>query len=439
LPLLVKLGNAPILRQWLGFCFESPQILDYVRKERAIRLPAMQQPATQTAPIALPEVPNATAEGPVVLVVDDSRVIRRAISKILTGEFTLIEADDGEAGWQAIATNERIQVVISDVEMPQLDGYSLICRVRASEEQRIRDLPVIIITGAQDDQTRERAFACGATDFIIKPIDGVQLLARARAHARLDETTRKLNETTKSLEDQTAVDPVTELHSRRYFTQRAVQDLAFAKRHGQDLSVIRIEFDNFRSIYKDYCDDACDQMFVWLAGLMRANTRTEDTPARIRGGEFAILAPTSDRREASALCERLCTAVAKTPFEHNGVMIALTVSMGLATLNGDRIDTIDDLLARAEQRLTLAKAAGGNQLGVGYEQEVPPPEEAVIEQPDVETALKLIAEGEGGKLRPYLPDLLARMLPLLDLCDQQLELDLGSPLSSLRERYRVVK
>lgn len=399
----------------------------------------MQQPATQIAPLAPPETRAATAENPVVLVVDDSRVIRRAISKILTGEFTLIEAEDGEVGWQAITTNDRIQVVISDVEMPQLDGYSLICRIRAAEEQRIRDLPVIVITGGQDDQTRERAFACGATDFIIKPIDGVQLLARARAHARLDETTRKLNETAKSLEEQTAVDPVTELHSRRYFMQRAEQDLAFAKRHGQDLSVIRIEFDNFRSIYKNYGDEACDQMFVWLAGLMRSNTRTEDTPARIRGGEFAILAPTSDRREASALCERLCTAVAKTSFDYNGTRIPLTISLGLATLNGDRIDTIDDLLARAEQRLTLAKAAGGNQLGVGYEEEVPAPEEAVIEQPDLETALKLIADGDGAKLGPYLPELLARVLPLLALCDQQLELDLGSSLSSLRERYRLVK
>jgi diguanylate cyclase (GGDEF)-like protein len=399
----------------------------------------MQQLAANSSAGAAAEIGGAAVDKPIVLVIDDSRVIRRAIGKILSAEFTLIEAEDGEAGWQHLANDTQVQVVISDVEMPKLDGYSLICRIRASDEQRLRDLPVIVITGAQDDQTRERAFACGATDFIVKPIDGVQLLARARAHARLDQTTRKLNEATKSLEEQTAVDPLTELHSRRYLLQRAAQDLAYAKRHSQDLALLRIDFDNFRDVYKRYGDEGCDRIFVWLAGLMRANTRTEDTPARIRGGEFAILAPSSDRQEATALAERLRGAVAKAPFDHDGTPVALTISLGLATLNGDRVDTVDALLARAEQRLTLAKAAGGNQLGFGYEEEVPAPEEAVFEQPDMETALKLIGDGDGGKLLPYLPDLLARLLPLIELCDQQLELDLAITLNSLKERLGSVK
>jgi two-component system cell cycle response regulator len=400
----------------------------------------MSQPqAADAASLPITEIPGAKDEHPSVLVIDDSRVIRRAIAKILSGEFTLIEAEDGEAGWERLAADARIQVVITDVEMPKLDGYALICRIRASEEQRLREIPVIVITGAQDDQTRERAFACGATDFVVKPLDGVQLLARARAHARLDQTTRKLNETAKSLEEQAAVDPLTELHSRRYFLQHATQDLAYAKRHGQDLAVIRIDFDNFRDVYKQYGDEVCDQIFVWLAGLMRANTRTEDTPARIRGGEFAILAPSSDRQEAKTMCERLRTAVLNSPFTHDGGPLGLTVSLGLATLASDRVDTIEDLLARAEQRLTLAKAAGGNQLGTGYEDEVPPPEESIFEQPDLETALKLISDGDGGKLLPYLPDLLTRLLPLIELCDRQLELDLTLALDSLKERLGSVK
>lgn len=398
----------------------------------------MQQPATE--PLTPPVEPRGPAvEKPIVIVIDDSRVIRRAIGKILSSEFTLIEAEDGEAGWEHLVNDSRVQVAISDVEMPKLDGYSLICRIRASEEQRLRDLPVIVITGAQDDLTRERAFACGATDFVTKPIDGVQLLARARAHARLDQTTRKLTETSKSLEEQTAVDPLTELHSRRYFLQRATQDLAFAKRHSQDLALIRLEFDNFRDIYKRHGDEVCDQIFVWLAGLMRANSRVEDTPARIRGGEFAILAPSSDRREATTLAERIRNAVANAPFSHNGSPVPLSISLGIATLNSDRVDTIDDLMARAEQKLTLAKAAGGNQLGLGYEDEVPAPEEAVFEQPDLETALKLINDDEGGKLLPYLPDLLTRVLPLVELCDQQLDLDLALTLNTLKERLGSVK
>ncbi|HYA38519.1 MAG TPA: diguanylate cyclase [Candidatus Methylomirabilis sp.] len=368
-----------------------------------------------------------------VLVADDSRVIRKAISRILSSEFDLIEAEDGESAWHHLLRDDSIQVLVSDIEMPKLDGYSLICRVRAADPERVRGVPIIVITGADDELTRERAFACGATDFIIKPIDGVQLLARTRAHAKLDQTTRKLEETSTALEEQTAVDPLTQLHSRRYFLQHGVQDLAYAKRHGSELSVIRVDIDNFRSLYKKYGDQASDQILIWLAKILVATSRTEDTVARIGGGEFAILAPATGRMDAAVLCERLRTAVAAEPFKGDNVSVDLTVSLGLSTLGRDPGETTEELLAIAEQRLTLAKAAGGNRLGVSYQEEVAK-EEAVIEQPDLETALKMLQNDEGGKLTPFLPDLVSRCLPLLEFCNKKLDLGLGFAIESLKEK-----
>lgn len=369
-----------------------------------------------------------------VLVVDDSRVIRKAINKILSNEFDLIEAEDGESAWEQLLRDESVEVLVSDIEMPKLDGYSLICRIRAADAERVRNVPIIIITGADDELTRERAFACGATDFIIKPIDGVQLLARTRAHAKLDQTTRQLEETSAALEEQTAVDPLTQLHSRRYFVQRGVQDLAYAKRHHNDLSVIRIDIDNFRSIYKKYGDQASDQILIWLAKILVATSRTEDTAARIGGGEFAILTPSSGRMEAAVLCERMRTAVIAGPFKNESVSLPLTISLGLATLGRDPGDTIEELLALSEQRLTLAKAAGGNRLGISYQEEAPKLEETVIEQPDFETALKMLGANEGGKLVPFLPDLLSRCIPMLEFCNKQLDLGLGFAIESLKDK-----
>ncbi|GAB4509716.1 MAG: hypothetical protein Tsb0026_10450 [Sulfuricaulis sp.] len=369
-----------------------------------------------------------------VLVADDSRVIRKAISKILSNEFELIESEDGETAWEQLLKDDSIEVLVSDIEMPKLDGYSLICRIRAADIERVRNVPIIVITGADDELTRERAFACGATDFIIKPIDGVQLLARTRAHAKLDQTTRKLEETATALEEQTAVDPLTQLHSRRYFIQRGVQDLAYAKRHNSDLSVMRVDIDNFRTIYKKHGDQVSDQILIWLAKILVATCRTEDTAARIGGGEFAILAPSSGRMEAAVLCERVRTAVAAEPFKSEGVSIPLTTSLGLSTLGRDPGDTIEELLALAEQRMTLAKAAGGNRLGVSYQEEAPKPEEAIIEQPDLETALKMLGANEGGKLVPFLPDLINRCVPLLEFCNKKLDLGLGFAIESLKDK-----
>ena len=380
------------------------------------------------------ETAAPAAEKVRVLVADDSRVIRKAISKILSNEFELIEVGDGEAAWEHLLQDGSIEVLVSDIEMPKLDGYSLICRVRAAEPERVRNIPIIVITGADDELTRERAFACGATDFIIKPIDGVQLLARTRAHAKLDQTTRKLEETSTALEEQTAVDPLTQLHSRRYLLQHGVQDIAYAKRHNSDVSIIRIDIDNFRSLYKKYGDQVCDQILIWLAKRLTASSRTEDTVARTGGGEFAILAPSSGRMEAAVLCERARAAVNAEPFKNDDVTIPLTISLGLATLGRDPGETVEELLLLAEQRMTLAKAAGGNRLGVSYREEAPKPDETIIEQPDLETALKMLGAGEGGKLVPFLPDLVIRCIPLLEFCNKKLDLGLGFAIESLKDK-----
>jgi CheY-like chemotaxis protein len=125
---------------------------------------------------------TSEAEKPVVLVVDDSRVIRKAIIKYLGDGYEIVEADNGVVGWNQVLRDSSIELVISDIDMPEMDGYSFICHIRASEDEALRNMPVIVITGAEDDITRERAYACGANDFILKPIDKKQMLACVVAH-----------------------------------------------------------------------------------------------------------------------------------------------------------------------------------------------------------------------------------------------------------------
>lgn len=376
---------------------------------------------------------------PQVLVIDDSRVIRKAIENILRKEFDLLEAADGEAGWQTLLADHDFKVVLSDIDMPQLDGYGLICRIRAHAEERIRDLPVIVVTGADDARTRERAFACGATDFIIKPIDRAQLLSHTRAHAHLDEPNPVLEQTQRALAEQSTTDALTRLASRRYLLQRGAQDIAHALRHGHELSVIRIGIDNLRDFYDRHGDEGFQKLLPWLADRFRDTARTEDTVARLQGGDFAILAPATGHLDAEALCERLRSAVASAPFSYNGDTIPITLSLGLATLGRESHDTIEALITAAEQRLTLAKASGGNRLGPNYQEETTPPDETTIEQPDMETALAILARGDGGQLLPYLPELLERLLPLLEYGNRQLDLDLKFAIELLKEQLRELK
>lgn len=120
--------------------------------------------------------PVRRMDKPRVLVVDDSRVVRRALARILGNNFEVIEAEDGWVGWRSLNNDSRIDAVITDIQMPNLDGYTFICKIRAAEDPGLRELPVVVITSSEDQVTRDRAYACGANDFILKPFDSSQLM-----------------------------------------------------------------------------------------------------------------------------------------------------------------------------------------------------------------------------------------------------------------------
>jgi diguanylate cyclase (GGDEF)-like protein len=299
---------------------------------------------------------------PRVLIADDSRVVRLAIKKILGADYDLIEVGDGASAWELVRTDAEIQALVTDIEMPNVDGYELICRIRGAEETRLRELPVIAITGAEDEETKQRAFACGATDFIIKPIDAIQLQARVQAYVRYDQNARELTEKSALLEDQAIMDSMTGLCSRRYLIQRGEQDLAFAARRGNDLSLIRVDIDHFKKLYKAHGDDLSEALLTWFAKLFLGTARTEDTVARVGGAQFAILANATGIEAATTLCQRLNETVASQPYRHGNVTIPITLSMGMASLAQDHRDNIEELLKLAQQRLCHAQSEGGDRV-----------------------------------------------------------------------------
>lgn len=119
-------------------------------------------------------------ERPWVLVVDDSRVVRRTIMSVLRQTYNVLEAENGSAGWGILRQNSRVELVISDIEMPEMDGYGLICKIRAVEDPGLREIPIVVVTSAEDEITRDRAYACGANDFILKPFNINQLVECVR-------------------------------------------------------------------------------------------------------------------------------------------------------------------------------------------------------------------------------------------------------------------
>lgn len=360
-----------------------------------------------------------------VLVVDDSRVMRKAIERVLSSEYELVEAGDGEAGWDALRSDNDIRVVISDVQMPILDGYGMICRIRAADDTRVSDIPIIVITGADDEITKERAYACGANDFIAKPIDSTQLLVAVRNHTGSELSSQV---------DGAGVDPLTQIANRESFLEAGRRMLVETHASGDLLSLIRLDVDNFDSMRSAYGDDVADQILIWTSKILLEKIRKQDSIGQLGRSQFAILTSSAGRVEAAVLCDRIRAAVSAGSYKHDGKTVPVTLSIGLVTAGHDPAGTLEELIDLASQRVAVARSRGGNQLIAGDNEQAGAIEEAVIEEPDLETALQIVAGLKSGNFDPYAINLAQKVLPLLEYCDEKFELAMDREIAAIRAR-----
>lgn len=358
-----------------------------------------------------------------ILFVDDSRLMRVAAKKILNKEFDTLEAGDGEEAWNTLLVEKEIAVVLTDLSMPVLDGMGLLARIRNSDDQRIRSLPVVIVTGQEDEEkARESALSAGATDFISKPFDSIQLMARVKAQA----SHRDLQQNTAELEQASHVDKLTKLANQQYFLERGSQEVSFAKRHGNPFALLLISLDNFNDIYLKHGKTLGAKLIIQAARRMQRRIRHEDTLARIGVAHFALILPFTTSRGARGLAERLLESVIEQPFSIDGQTIAAVTSVGAVGVMPDQDTSFKALIQTVKQEMGKATRAGGNMVS-GCE--IP---ETATEIPPLAEALGLINANNGSEVEPHLPQLLKQIIPLLELADQRLGLELGETIGQLR-------
>jgi diguanylate cyclase (GGDEF)-like protein len=311
-----------------------------------------------------------------ILVVDDAQVMRRAIEKMLQAEYQVLLANDGEAGWEILSHQGRIDMLITDIQMPRLDGYGLICRVRADSRAPIRDIPIITITGAEDDETRIRAYACGCTDFITKPFDRKLLQSRVHAYLRLKQASLLYAAADSAAR---ATDPLTKLSGLGAFLEAGKNLFQRAREQGQDLSLAALDIDDFDALRRQHGEPATDRLLGRVAEILNTTVRRVDIVARVAQAEFAVLAPQTDRAQGLMLCERIRERITAEALTVIGSPVEVSASIGLVTLSTDAPETFEQFLVLVEQRLSQARSDGGNRVGVTLLSDVmPEPEEVVL-------------------------------------------------------------
>ncbi len=369
---------------------------------------------TSPAPSAPPK--------PRVLIADDSRIVRASIVQHIRDRFDIREVIDGEAAWQAILLDSSIRVVITDLTMPKVDGFELLNRVRSSKVQRIRELPMVVISGEDEGAERDRAATMGATDFIQKGLGAAELIARLEVLVRLSATREALAESQASLESSRTVDGETELLNMPFFDKQVEKLISFARRNLSDVALICVRVE-LSMPQQETWEGEVEQRLKLVGRTLAASIRLEDLGTRSDKFEFCVATPSSGLSGVLRFAARLRKVLENV--EAAGPGVEVWTCIGLSTLSEELRRSAEELRALAQKRSAQAQQNRSRRIILGTSDGVSPggmepkPEDGSM---DINLALALIRAGRAAEVVQHLPRLLEQIAPLLKLVRQQKEL-----------------
>ncbi len=305
-------------------------------------------------------------EAATILVVDDDADTVATISTWLKGKgFRVITAATG-AEALALAGEERPQVALLDVRLPDISGIEVARKLQAHE--RTSGIALVFVTGRQESRVRSECFEAGAEDFVTKPFDFIEVETRLRAVLRkkdlrdeLQRANRALRQANKALKKLLITDEKTKLHNYRFFKERIVEEFKRASRYGNPLSCIMIDLDHFKEINDTLGHHIGDRVLEEFGRILTDQARETDLVVRYGGEEFIVLLPHTDARRAMTVAERIRRATSSRTFTADEAPLKLTVSCGVATYpTNPEIRDEEDLVRTADEALYAAKHAGRN-------------------------------------------------------------------------------
>jgi len=295
-----------------------------------------------------------------VLVADDSATVRSTLRHHLTGRgYQVVEAEDGAQALERIR-GARPDAVLLDVEMPGLDGRAVLTALQDDDE--LADIPVVFLTARADADAIAAGLEAGAHDYLRKPFEAVELVARVAAAVRVKHLQDELRRRYDELDRLSRLDALTALFNRGLLEEHLAELCSAARRDGLSVSVLMINLDLFKAVNDTYGHPIGDQVLRDTAADLGACVRGEDVPGRWGGEEFLVILPYIDAAGALAVGERIRAGVERlTITAPDGTPLAVTASVGVSTETGAAADP-DDLVRRADEALYRAKSTGRNRV-----------------------------------------------------------------------------
>lgn len=293
-----------------------------------------------------------------ILIIDDDRDSIRSITEALEkGGYDTRSVTSGPESLHYIEKWQPHIVLIDSID-PELGGLRILTRIR----ERMKHVSCIFISKNSTTEAMVKCLEAGADDYIIKPFNSLELVARMKGQIRIRDLQDQIMATNEKLSELIEIDDLTGLFNMRSLYHKLELEIERGVRFGRVVSVVMLDVDNFKSV-----NDGHDHLFgsyviSQVGRVIKENTRNIDIPARYGGDEFLIVLAETNSEGAQQFCEKLRKITEKTIFDNGEDSIQLTLSLGFATMAIGESISAKQLVKRADRALYQAKELGRNRV-----------------------------------------------------------------------------
>jgi two-component system cell cycle response regulator len=293
-----------------------------------------------------------------VLVISSKPSSADRIRSSLTGRHDVKIIDDAQAALND-AAKSAYELIVIDFDIDNTDGLRLCAQLKSVE--KTRQTPLLIIVEPNDHIRLMKALDMGVNDYLMRPIDKQELLARVNTQVRRWRYTEQLRSSVQSSIELAVTDSLTGLFNRRYLESHLLPIVDNAAGRGKALTVLAIDIDFFKAVNDNHGHDTGDRVLQEMAARLKHCIRNIDMLCRTGGEEFIAVLPETSREAGLVVAERIRNSIAAKPFDVGSKSgpLTITASVGVAVLGGPR-ERMEDILKRADEALYRAKRDGRN-------------------------------------------------------------------------------
>ncbi|MCD4670106.1 MAG: diguanylate cyclase [Actinomycetia bacterium] len=292
---------------------------------------------------------------PLVLIVDDIAENLQLLGNILKKEnYNIAAANNGKQA-VAIASDINPDLILLDIMMPEMDGFEVCSKLKNIPETK--NIPIIFLTAKVETEDIIKGFKAKAVDYVTKPFNSYELLARVKTHLELKISKNLLEDKNKLLKTLSITDGLTGLHNHRYIVDALSQRISESRRYGQPLSIGMFDIDYFKKINDKYGHIFGDKVLIKISSVIEETIRKVDIAGRYGGEEFLIVMPCTESSGAYTTAERIRESIERIKWDRDGLKI--TISGGVCEFKDE---DSEKLIKKADKLLYKGKKSGRNRI-----------------------------------------------------------------------------